>query len=722
MNVWRSVLSQEVAQQMGWTLVHSVWQGAVGAVLLGMLLWMMKRASAQARYVASCAALLAVVVAGGATLRHESTSIVTRAPAAPVPIVPPAMYDRLVDEDPLTLLAPASAPLEKRWRAESFLPWAVLLWAVGVFVIALWQLGGWARARHWTRQTAGLASKWEPMLRELKDRMGISAVVRLVEAKTLRTPAVVGAIRPVILVPVCIMSGLTETQVEAILAHELAHIRRHDYLVNLLQTVVETLLFYHPAVWWISSRIRQERENCCDDIAAQVCGDRTEYAEALAAIGEMRLGSLALGAGGGSLKVRVARILGVPVESQRTRWSMWAGVAAVVCVVMAFGTVKLSAQKAEEKKEPSAKGLLSVIGNASDSPPEARIEPGDLEVDKAQREYRIGANDLLSVSINGLTGNNVETVKTARVTEAGNANMPLIGEVKVAGLTVPEAERAIAMAYKSANLMANPVLSVTVAEARGRTFSILGKVKNPGQYQLTQADFRALDALALAGGLTDGAGDLVVIRKAAGDQQKARKITVPERKLMRGDQDVNVVIRPGDMILVGDARDDVELPMAMPLNFGKETGEYYMGGDIARVGVYSLTGRKINLKMALISAGLWEDDGEPRLLTLIRREKDSKETWVLKNEPIDLRLENPKLSLVLRPDDIVNVMRPLSKAQLEEQKKLEAQLADLQRGLAEERAMHTDNNPQIVQLKAKIDAVRSQMDQLKKSSTTSPTK
>ena len=92
-------------------------------------------------------------------------------------------------------------------------------------------------------------------------------------------PTVIGWLRPVVLMPASALSGMGPQQLEAILAHELAHIRRHDYLVNLLQTVVETLLFYHPAVWWLSGRIRVERENCCDDLAVSLCGDPYAYAE-----------------------------------------------------------------------------------------------------------------------------------------------------------------------------------------------------------------------------------------------------------------------------------------------------------------------------------------------------------------------------------------------------------------------------------------------------------
>src|SRR6185369_12620027 len=129
-----------------------------------------------------------------------------------------------------------------------------------------------------------------------------------------------GWMRPAILLPASTLSGLSVAQIEAILAHELAHIRRHDYIVNLLQCVIETLLFYHPAVWWVSRRVRDERELCCDDMAVQAVGDRVGYARALCELERLRAATpqLAMAANGGSLLTRIARLLGAPSRNDRT--------------------------------------------------------------------------------------------------------------------------------------------------------------------------------------------------------------------------------------------------------------------------------------------------------------------------------------------------------------------------------------------------------------------
>src|SRR5262249_35159064 len=151
----------------------------------------------------------------------------------------------------------------------------------------------------------------EGMLQRLKRRVAVSAVVYLGASLMVQVPMVIGWLRPCILLPVTALTGLSESQMEAILVHELAHIRRPDYLVNLLQTAIETLLFYHPAVWWVGKQMRIERENCCDDIAVVACGSAFEYAGALAEMEEIRgrAPAPALAANGGELLGRIRRIL-----------------------------------------------------------------------------------------------------------------------------------------------------------------------------------------------------------------------------------------------------------------------------------------------------------------------------------------------------------------------------------------------------------------------------
>jgi uncharacterized protein (TIGR03435 family) len=156
--------------------------------------------------------------------------------------------------------------------------------------------------------------EWQQVLDRLAARVSVSRAVRLLVSPLVQAPAVVGWLRPVVLAPVGALAGLPPEQVEALLLHELAHIRRHDYLVNIAQSAIEALLFYHPAVWWVSSEIRAERELCCDDMAVSAGSDAVVFARALA---ELELESArpshlnpVVAAAGGSPAHRIARLLG----------------------------------------------------------------------------------------------------------------------------------------------------------------------------------------------------------------------------------------------------------------------------------------------------------------------------------------------------------------------------------------------------------------------------
>jgi uncharacterized protein (TIGR03435 family) len=198
-------------------------------------------------------------------------------------------------------------------RAEQILPSFVMLWLAGVLVCWGRLTSGWlAAARLRTQHARTAPAEWQQALNRLKTRLGISRPVRLLISGLVEVPAVVGWLRPVVLAPIGALSGLPADHLEALLFHELAHIRRHDYLVNVLQSIVEALLFYHPAVWWISGHIRAERELCCDDLAVAATGDAFTYAIALADLEACRPAHAQslVTANGGRLADRIARLLG----------------------------------------------------------------------------------------------------------------------------------------------------------------------------------------------------------------------------------------------------------------------------------------------------------------------------------------------------------------------------------------------------------------------------
>ena len=305
----------------GWVLVHFIWQGAVLAVAAAVVLRLCRRQSASVRYAIACGAMAAMIVSAGIT------ATLIEAPATAVEATSVSARTTPNDRGGVLLPirvndAPSAAAVSNAQRVEALLPWIVSAWLFGVAVLLARAGAGWWRVRR-LHQLAlrTICSSWQSAGNRIASRLGIASVIRIVELPHIDVPLVVGCLRPIVVLPIAAISQLTAAQVEAILAHELAHVRRHDYLVNLMQTIAETLLFYHPAVWWLSARIRDEREHCCDDVALAICGDPVGYAAALTELEAWRAGELSLAAAatGGSLLNRVRRILRVDVsEDSRT--------------------------------------------------------------------------------------------------------------------------------------------------------------------------------------------------------------------------------------------------------------------------------------------------------------------------------------------------------------------------------------------------------------------
>ncbi len=323
-----------LAQSLGFALAHSLWEGVLIAAVLAAALCVAR--SPRARYGAACAAMLLMLASFGVTLVRLMPQPIDLAKA------PHVSHGALAGPGALPMLpvAPPAPP-----SLAALLPWIALFWAAGVLFFHLRSLGGWIAARRLRLSGVCLAPReWQPRLDALAARLRVSKPAVLLESCLADVPVVIGYARPVILMPVGLLAGLPVAQVEAILIHELAHIRRQDYLVNLMQTFVEGLLFYHPAVWWISGVIRAERENCCDDLAVAATGDARQYAAALAALEQNRRAAhdVALAATGGSLVKRIRRLLQQP---ERPR-AVWTPVFSVGILVVGAGIALASWQTA----------------------------------------------------------------------------------------------------------------------------------------------------------------------------------------------------------------------------------------------------------------------------------------------------------------------------------------------------------------------------------------
>jgi uncharacterized protein (TIGR03435 family) len=300
-----------LTQALSIALVDFAWQG----VLIGLLLWLalvaLRNRSANARYAVSCLALLglaALPILTVATLWTVSTdaSIETRVAAGAAP--------RVIESMPQTMLQIWMVPEHTRiaWLDQVQL-WALPIWSIGVLLFSIRLTQGCVHTFVLRRAATSSDEPAVSIVERLAGRIGIACPVQVLVSSLADGPSVIGWMRPAILLPPATAMGLTPTQLEAVLAHELAHIKRHDYLVNMLQVVTETLFFYHPVVWWTSRQIRIERELCCDDIAVRSCGDSVAYARALTTLARRQLTAMPelwMAATGGSLKFRVQRLLG----------------------------------------------------------------------------------------------------------------------------------------------------------------------------------------------------------------------------------------------------------------------------------------------------------------------------------------------------------------------------------------------------------------------------
>ena len=314
---------------IGWAIIHSLWQGGAISLATAALLAAARNARPNVRYVISLSALASMLVFPIATaMRTVDSTEVFSLSSEPLPVdadvVAPVSPTTGASQAPAVSgpVAPVPSGLPGSPTAarnvvmrtlETALPWLVVVWLVGLLLASARLIGGFVRTRRITRKATSPASRaLEIRIERICGVLGITRAIRALESAAIDVPLVIGAIRPVIVVPVSLISGLTPLQLDMLLAHELAHVRRHDYLVNLLQTIAETLLFYHPAARWISDRAREEREHCCDDIAIATCAvDATQYTTTLLALEESRSDSfgLAAAANGGSLLRRAQRLM-----------------------------------------------------------------------------------------------------------------------------------------------------------------------------------------------------------------------------------------------------------------------------------------------------------------------------------------------------------------------------------------------------------------------------
>ena len=397
---------------LGWTLLHFLWQGALLAVLLAGALVLLRNAGSRIRYAMSCAAMMLMLVSAAATFVELKFAGRPAHRSAPAPVsVAYSTGGRGVDG-----VSAASAAV------ADYLPGLVWAWIGGVIALSIRSFGGWAVAERYARRhTWPAESVWEERFAALARRLHISKPVRLAVSALAQVPAVVGWARPIVLVPASVFTGLTAEQIEALLAHELAHVCRHDYLVNLLQTAAETLFFYHPAVWWVNRTIRNERENCCDDLAVEVSGSTLAYVQALTEVEQMRHGTprLAMAAAGGSLLNRIQRLLRTKQTASPSPSALLASIGIAATLLVAGIVANGLAQRPEGAATVSQGPAPATPGSARPSPPapkgveEKKDSGGWLDEIQSEGYQGLNVDQLIALKVHGVNGEYIRQIRAA---------------------------------------------------------------------------------------------------------------------------------------------------------------------------------------------------------------------------------------------------------------------------------------------------------------------
>jgi bla regulator protein BlaR1 len=355
------ILPGETIYALGWTVIHSLWQALVLAFLLLLVLSGLSRKKSSWRYLsANLALILQLVVSGITFFVIKQQSPVTKSLPHP-PILEEEVGRHFAE-------AVVTSPLEQIQNMfvayfEAHLPLIVLIWLIGTAFFLLRLLGGLVYVQHLRyHQVYPLQEEWQAFIEHLQTKLNYKQKVALLSSAAVKVPMVIGYFKPVILVPAGVLTLLTPAELEAVIAHELAHIYRKDFVFNILQTFIESLFYFNPAVWWISAYIRTERENCCDDIAVTISGHRLSYVKALVKLEEANQASPRMAMafakrGKGHLLLRVKRILNQP----QNKSSMMEKFSASILLIAALICWSLSMSSSNDKAIHPINGTLDAF-------------------------------------------------------------------------------------------------------------------------------------------------------------------------------------------------------------------------------------------------------------------------------------------------------------------------------------------------------------------------
>lgn len=434
--VW---LSPSATQNVALALTHSLWQGTLVAFALEMVLRVLRdevpaenteaagrsylgNPRAKLRYTVACLGLLVLAALPVANLLiMKAATNEVAAMESPVgqsesvamvgsmhrPAMPESQRfgGELVRDEQEPTIAEAkhggfraiTAP-RFQWVRRIALQAFFWIWFIGVALLSIWHLIGWTLSRKLRERGIAPSDEVLMLVEKMALRLGVHRAIDVRKTSGATTPMVIGWIKPALILPARLLTEIAPRELEAVLAHELAHVRRNDYLVNLVQIVVETLMFYHPAVWWVSGRIRREREFCADDLALQVCERHEVYAQSLVAVAETAVApaSHAIAATGGSLLHRVHRILHFPEQPSPLPWSARCSAAAGLTAAIGLGVAMMAVAQNQHPDETPSFVSADISAGTGDSA-ESAEEPA-TSAEASPKLVQPGGEEALSES------------------------------------------------------------------------------------------------------------------------------------------------------------------------------------------------------------------------------------------------------------------------------------------------------------------------------------
>lgn len=355
-----ATIPENISSALGWTLIHSLWQGLFIVLAFGILRQVFS--TSNARYWqgigALCMQLVAAVVTFGIVYQPAETIA-----GGKQKFMAFFIQNAATNLDEIAVFGASKLSLIQ--QAELFihnnLDTFVLFWFIGANLLLLRLIVGFVYVQQLkVQKITPVRDEVLGIMEDLQQRIQLSMPISVFESAKAVVPMTIGWIKPIVLLPVGIMSGLSITQLEAVLAHELAHIKRYDYLVNIFQSCIEILFFYHPAIWYISAQVRDERENCCDDFAVEICGDRLVLAKALTQVATFQQSprlAMAFGAKRQTFMDRIKRIVGINDTKPMSygNWAVFVGMVLIAAMGIAYGQDRLDKNDSSKGSHQSGK-------------------------------------------------------------------------------------------------------------------------------------------------------------------------------------------------------------------------------------------------------------------------------------------------------------------------------------------------------------------------------